>query len=29
MQLLGHFIFCSAVANERATVMDASCQKAY
>lgn len=29
MQLLGYFIFSSAVANERATVMDASCQKVY
>lgn len=29
MQLLGYFIFYYTVANERATVMDASCQKAY
>lgn len=29
MQLLGYFIFSSAMANEQATVMDASCQKAY
>lgn len=29
MQLLGYFIFYSVAADERARVIDASCQKAY